>query len=76
MELGSGDVEVKKIGEKRHYDGEGINGTVYSTGDLYEIRIPKYGFKFQFPLVKGQVTQKALNERQWAQSGVIRIPPY
>lgn len=42
VELGSGDVEVKKIGEKRHYDGEGINGTVYSTGDLYEIRIPTY----------------------------------
>ena len=35
IELGTGDVEVKKIGEKRHYDGEGVNGSVYSTGDVY-----------------------------------------
>ena len=76
VELGSDDVEVKKIGEKRHYDGEGINGTVYSTGDLYEIRIPKYWFRLQFPLMKGQAPQKALNEWQWAQSGMITIPSY
>lgn len=55
VELWTGDVEVKKIGEKRHYDGEGINGTVYSTGDLYEIKISKYWFRFQFPLIKGHI---------------------
>lgn len=40
--LGTGEISVTQIGEKRHYDGEGIHGSVYSTGDWYEVRIPKY----------------------------------
>lgn len=76
VELGSGDVKVKKIGEKA------FNPPAWwfigkPKGIRYEVSIPKYHFVLQFPLVdEGNILkqEKALKEWEWSHSGVIVIP--
>ena len=45
-----------------------------STGDEYEVNIPKYDFTFRFPLEKNKHNEQALKERNWVQLGNIAIP--
>lgn len=75
VELWSGDVQIRKIGEKKYFDGYSRDGqSSYLSWDLYEVRIPKYWFILQIPIRKGESSAKRLKQWTWNKSGMIVVP--
>lgn len=72
VELGSGEVEVKKIGEITLPVKAMVVGEQEQTFMQYEVNIPKYHFTYQFMLNLGE--DEALQSWQRSQSGSIVIP--
>ena len=72
VELGSGDVEVKKIGEITLPVKAMVVGEQQQTFMQYEVNIPKYHFTYQFMLDLG--AEEVLKSWRRSQSGSIAIP--
>lgn len=71
IELGSGDVEVKKVGKKRLYKWDNDDD---KQGILYQVDIPKYHFSYQFILWEGDEEEKKLLSWNWTASWNLVIP--
>ncbi|MDO4714377.1 MAG: hypothetical protein Q4B28_07215 [bacterium] len=63
IELGTDDIEVKKIGETSVFFA-GANEP--EIADHYQLTIPKYQLKLTFPLQKGMIPAQYLSTWQWA----------